>query len=189
MSLPNNLQNIYEKLNKGELISDNHIGKENAQMYNRLEQNFEEFRNYFQPIGIELVKGNGYFYFAKPQTKQQLENKISQAFRWIDLLDFFKTFNPEFGTGFRFTISQVAESIRVEAGLEEKLEKLSQYTRTKNAPVTDEIRSLVRQLQESGPFVQIENEISETYKVLSSIRYLEELMLKIEITDYEQETL
>lgn len=109
MEVPAQTSEIFKILSKGQFISSNSYDKTISTLYNVLddEQNFENLYEYFLNINFILEKGDGYFYFSRPENKIDLENKIDTAFRWIDYVDFFKTFDNSFGAGYRFTPSEI----------------------------------------------------------------------------------
>jgi hypothetical protein len=179
---------IYETLIRGKFINDNSVNTESKQLYNLIDKEFDLLYEYFSIIGIELCKGDGYFYFSKETGKNLLEKKIERAYKWIDLLDFFKTFNSGFTPGTRFTPAQVAEKVRVDVSLEEKLKNLQFFFSKDNMKTIEKVNILINALQEDG-FVEQENKTDDLYKVLSSFRYLEELVTKIEIEEPEENEL
>ena len=71
----NNTQRIYERLSRGEFLSDDSIDPVVRHLYEDLEENTDDYADYFKEIGIRLESGNGYFYFSTihqgPQAIQQ----------------------------------------------------------------------------------------------------------------------
>ncbi len=163
-------------------ISSNSFDKTISTLYNVLddEQNFENLYEYFLNINFILERGDGYFYFSRPENKIDLENKIDTAFRWIDYVDFFKTFDNSFSSGYRFTPSEILVRIKTDAELEAKLESLKKHTGKDNhKDILD--KALDKLISDS--FVELENPITHQYKVLTSFKYLEQLILTINIPD------
>jgi hypothetical protein len=109
-----------------------------------------------------------------------LESKIEAAFRWIDIIDFFKTFDNAFSAGYRFTPSDILVRTKTDAELETKLDGLKKYTdKEKHKDILDKI--IKKLIDES--FFEEENEITQQYKVLNAFKYLEQLILAINIPD------
>ena len=100
--------------------------------------------------------------------------------RWIDIIDFFKTFDNSFGSGFRFTPSEVLVRLNVDAELKSKLEGLKRYSAGKDK-FLDIIEKILEDLRKDR-FVELENEISNQFKVLASFKYLEQLIMTINIS-------
>lgn len=56
----NNTQRIYERLSRGEFLSDDSIDPVVRHLYEDLEENMDDYADYFKEIGIRLESGNGY---------------------------------------------------------------------------------------------------------------------------------
>lgn len=182
MQLPAKTAEIFKILSKGQFISANSANRTIYDLYNVIEEedNFEILYQYFQHISFSLEKGDGYYYFSRPEHKVDLENKITTAYRWIDIIDFFKTFDHAFSEGFRFTPADILVRLKTDAELEDKLDGLKNYTgKVKHQDVLEKI--LKKMTDET--FIELENEISHQYKVLAAFKYLEQLVLTINIPD------
>ena len=179
---PKHTAEIFEVLSKGKFICSNSSSDLNRKLYAILEEenHFEQLTSYFEHINFHLEKGNGYFYFSRNESKVKLERKLEIAFRWIDILDFFKTFDPSFGSGFRFSIADITVRLNTDADLKSKLNALKKITKKTN--YTEAVSRLVDLLIKDN-FVELQDEISNTYKVLSSFGYLEELIMTIHIPE------
>lgn len=179
---PKHIAEIFEVLSKGKYICSNSSDDLNRRLYAILEDDnhYELLKSYFENINFILEKGDGYFYFSRNESKVNLERKLEIAFKWIDILDFFKTFNPSFGSGFRFSIADITVQLNTDADLKAKLKGLKKVTKKTN--YTDAVSKLVEILIRDN-FVEVQDEISGTYKVLSSFAYLEELILAIHIPE------
>jgi hypothetical protein len=182
MEVPAQTSEIFKILSKGQFISSNSSNKTISTLYNIIddEHNFENLYEYFLNINFVLEKGEEYFYFSRAENKVDLENKIDTAYRWIDYVDFFKTFDNSFGAGYRFTPSEILVRIKTDAELETKLESLKKHTGKDNHK---DILDKVLEKLISDSFVELENQISHQFKVLTSFKYLEQLILTINIPD------
>ncbi len=183
MEVPAQTSEIFKILSKGQFISSNSSDKTISNLYNVIddEQNFENLYEYFLNINFILEKGDEYFYFSRPETKVDLENKIDTAFRWIDIIDFMKTFDNSFGAGYRFTPSEILVRIKTDAELETKLDGLKKHTNDKEKH--QDILDRILKMMINETFIELENEITHQYKVLTSFKYLEQLILLINIPD------
>ncbi len=183
MEVPAQTSEIFKILSKGQFISSNSSNKTISTLYNVIddEQNFENLYNYFSKINFILEKEDEYFFFSRAETKIDLETKIDTAFRWIDVVDFMKTFDNSFSSGYRFTPSEILVRIKIDAELETKLDGLKKHTndKEKHQDILDRILKML--INET--FIELENEITHQYKVLTSFKYLEQLILKINIPD------
>jgi hypothetical protein len=183
MEVPVQTADIFKILSKGQFISSNSSDKTISNLYNIIdnEQNFENLYEYFLNINFILEKGDEYFYFSRPENNATLENKIDTAFRWIDIVDFMKTFDNSFGAGYRFTPSEILVRIKTDAELETKLDGLKKHTNDKEKH--QDILDRILKMMINDSFIEIENEITHQYKVLNSFKYLEQLILTINIPD------
>lgn len=156
MEVPTQTAEIFKILSKGQFISSNSSDKKISDLYKVIEdeQNFDILYKYFLNINFKLEKGNEYFYFSRPENKIDLEKKIETAFKWIDIVDFFKTFRNDFGSGFRFSPSDILVQLKTDADLETKLGALKKYAdRTTQRDILERILKILA----DDYFIEIEN--------------------------------
>ena len=181
MEVPVQTADIFKILSKGQFINSNSSSKAVSDLYKIIEdeQTFENLYDYFRSINFTLEKGDEYYYFSRPENKVDFETKIEAAFRWIDIIDFVKTYDNSFSSGYRFTPSDILVRIKIDAELEIKLEGLKKHTdKEKHQDILDKIlKKLI-----DDTFIELENEISHQYKVLASFKYLEQLVMSINIS-------
>ncbi|MEI2708446.1 MAG: hypothetical protein V9E96_05435 [Chitinophagaceae bacterium] len=96
MKIPKQTAEIFELLSKGNFLCSDSAEDSNRKLYNIVEQNFEDLYEYFEAIDFILEKGDEFFYFSRKELKADLERKIEQTYRWIDIVDFCKTFRQCF---------------------------------------------------------------------------------------------
>ncbi|PQJ08908.1 hypothetical protein CJD36_021815 [Flavipsychrobacter stenotrophus] len=184
MPVPKQTSDIFEILSKGQFICSNSTKDSTRKLYNIIDENFEDLYDYFKAINLSLEKGDEYYMFTRLENKTDLERKILAAYKWIDMLDFFKTFDHSFGPGYRFTPSDILIRLSVDVDMKNKLEGLKKYAggKEKHAEILEKV------LEQLGRdyFIELENEISNSYKVLSSFQYMERLVLSINIPDSAQ---
>ena len=180
MAINNYKKDIFELLSKGAFICSNSSVPQTQKLFSYIEENFDELADYFMEINYILTPGNEYYYFTRLEAKVDISRKIEQAFRWIDMIDFFKSYDSSFGSGYRFTPQEIAVQLKVNATLKSKLRVLQKYTKTDKE--LDGIRNLVEIFKKEG-FAELENELSDSYKVLSSFTYLESLVLSINLSE------
>ena len=102
---------IFDILSRGGFICSDSVNRQTKQMYDAIEDNYEQYREYYRGVGFNLESGNGYYYFSRDESRVELESKLDRFTKWIDRLDFLKTFNSIFGPGFRFRASNILEQI------------------------------------------------------------------------------
>ena len=172
---------IFDILSRGGFISQNSISQQRSHLYDVIEDDFQKYQEYFSGIGFLLEGGNGYYYFSRTETKVELTDKIQRLAEWIDRLDFLKTFNNTFGSGFSFRKSNILEKFSSDIELKEKSRNLYPDVKTNE----EKIDKLVSDLEKQG-FVELENELDSTYKVTAAFRYIEELIDCLTIIETEE---
>jgi len=185
MNVPKQTGEIFELLSKGEFICSNASDDRTRKLYDIIDDkdNFEALTEYFEAINFKLERGDEFFYFSKTEARADLERKVETAFKWIDIVDFFKTHDNAFASGYRFTPSEITVKIGVDAVLKSKADGLRKITRAEEkTPYNEIVLKAVEILCKDG-FAEMENEILKSYKVLSSFKYLEELIMKINIPE------
>lgn len=186
MRVPRQTAEIFELLSKKQFICSNTTDNRIAKLYEVMDDpdNFEALYDYFNAINFILEKGDEFYYFSrKNESKADLERKLDIACRWIDILDFLKTFDINFASGYSFTPMQIATEISVQAVLKNKADSLKNVLKLDDkTPYLDVVNKIIKSLCDDG-FVEEENEILKSYKVLASFKYLEELVNIINIPE------
>lgn len=181
IQLPESTSAIFEYLQKGLFISSNSTNEEIRMLYNDIDENFESLYCYFSKINYILERGYEYFYFSRIEPKATLEQKIMRAYYWIDVLDFFKTYDETFDPGYRFQPEQILVESNINVVLQNKLDSIRKHFSDKDIR-KEVLENMVRQLTKES-FLELENEKNNTYKVMSSWHYLEKLIESINIFD------
>lgn len=176
-----NTAEIFDTLSKGKFICSNSVDDSNRRLYNVVDENFDDLYTYFMAIGFVLERGDEYFYFSRNEARAQLESKIEQAYRWIDVVDFFMAFNNSFAPGFRFTASDVAQQVKVDASLKDKLELMKRLTG--EGRYDERISNFIEKQLCNPGFAELENELTNEYKVLASFNYIKQLIVSIQIQE------
>ncbi len=174
---------IFEILRKGQFICSNSPNDDIKTLYKILEDDgtFVELYDYFKEINYLLERGNEYFYFSRNENNTDLGRKLEKAFDWIDIIDFFNAFNSSFDVGFRFTPSEIHSQLNINADLKFKLENLKSIKLEKKNYL-ERIKKIIEKLEKDN-YISLENELSETYKVLTSFHYLKDLINTINIPE------
>lgn len=181
IQIPNATGAIFEYLQKGLFISSNSVNETVRDLYDQTDDHFESLSLFFSQIGYTLERGNEYFYFSRTEPRITLEQKILRAYYWIDVLDLFKTYDETFGPGYRFQPEQILVETNINAMLQNKLDGIRKHFSDKDVR-KDILENMIRQLTKDS-FLELENEKTNTYKVMSSWHYLERLIESINIYD------
>lgn len=180
----NNTQKIYELLSKGSFISEDSISPSMRHLYSDIEENHDDYADFFREIGISLEQGDGYFYFSRiTENKQRLEQKLDSFSKWLDYIDFLKCYNQSFTAGFQFRKSSIIEQISADIELKDKAGRLFKKYGAGSYP--EIVNKLIDEMQSIG-FAECVNELDETYKVTSAFRYVEELIDMIQIANEDE---
>jgi len=183
VNVPKQTAEIFDILSKGQFICSNSSDERIRRLYDVIadNDNFEKLHDYFYAINFILKEGSEYYYLSRTESKADLERKIETAFRWIDIVDFFKSFDTSFTSGFRFQPSNILVKVNVDAVLKDKLDGLKRWG--KKGSYKENLEHIISKMLCAEGFAELENEILNEYKVLSSFSYLEELINSINIPE------
>ena len=172
MNLPEKTSAIFERLSKGQFICSNSTDQTICRLYDIIDENEDILYDYFSIIDFELERGDEYFYFSRVEPKADIQNKIERAEKWIDLIDFLKTYDHSFTSGYRFHPNDIEINTRVEFNLRDKFDTLKRYFTGDSINYNEIINFLFKLLEKEG-LIELENPISNQYKVVSAFGYLE----------------
>jgi hypothetical protein len=115
-----------------------------------------------------------------------LERKLEIACKWIDIIDFLKTYDNHFASGYSFSPHDITVKISVDAILKNKADGLRNVLKLDEKIAYPEVvTAIIKALCNDG-FAEMENEILKSYKALASFKYLEELVNSINIPEEVQ---
>lgn len=189
MSVPKQTGEIFELLSKGQFICSNSTDSRIGRLFDIIDDsdNYDSLYDYFKSINFILEKGDEYYHFSRKEEKVDLERKLDNACKWIDIVDFFKTFDNSFASGYSFSPSEINVKISVDAVLKNKADGVRSALKIdEKTPYQEIVLKIIDALLKDG-FAEMENEILKTYKVLSSFKYLEELINTINIPEEVQD--
>ena len=171
-------EEIFNLLSKGNFISIDSLNPFHKKLYDVIEDNFDEYYEYFSGIGFILEGGAGYWMFTRRDGKADMARKLEIFCKWIDYLDFIKVFDPAFGPGFEFSQHDIVVKLASDVELKDKALKLFKSKRT-----YDEIvEKLIKEMADVG-FVELVSEIEKSYKVTSAYNYIEGLVDCLNISE------
>lgn len=173
---------IFDLLSKGRFISQNARKNQQDKLYDYIEGHFEELRDYFSQIGFVLETGKNYYYFSRKEANADLERKLETFYRYIDLLDFFVSYDNTFGEGTRFSSSEIEQKCKVDTHLKDSLLQITKGYHDSNLPYQERIDRVLQNMTTEG-FLECEDEERKDYKVLSSINYLQAIIQLIDIQE------
>ena len=179
-----NTQKIYETLNRGKFICVDSSDTKDRHLFNDIEENYQDYYDYFKEIDLSLENGNGYYYFSRINDKpQNIDQKLETFAKWIDYLDFLKSYNQSFTAGYQFRKAQIIEQINLDVELRSKASKLfKKYGEGSNEAI---VNKLLGEMVSIG-FADLIGEFDDTYKVTSAFGYAEELVNMIQIANEDE---
>jgi hypothetical protein len=101
------------------------------------------------------------------------------------LIDFLKTYDNSFTSGYRFYPNDIELKTRVDLNLREKLDTLKRYFTGDPKSYNEKINLLLKILEKEG-FIELENPISNQYKVVAAFGYIEQFIISINIPEDTQ---
>ena len=184
LSMRNNTQRIYERLSRGEFLSVDSSDTSIRHLYEDIEENFDDYADFFKEIGLQLEAGNGYFFFSRiGEGKQSIEQKLESFSKWLDYLDFLKSYNQSFTAGYQFRKSHLIEQISLDIELKEKAGHL--YKKYGAGSYLEIVNKLLQEMQGMG-FAECISEQDESFKITSAFHYAEELVNMIQIANEDE---
>lgn len=177
MNIPPQTSDIFQFLSKGHFVSLNSHDPAQTHLYEVISRHEESLREYFVAIDLHLFRGNGYFYFARPERNGSYQERFDKVLRQLDLLHFLLTYHPGFGPGLTFTRAEIWTKCQQRPDLLLLLEKLP--LKPAGAATEEKLRLLLTML-EKDTFLESESE--GIYRVLTSFDYLLQLLDRIELT-------
>ena len=168
----------FQRLSRGQFISGNSVDAETRAIYSDIEDNQQEYEDYFKQIDFQLSAGEGFYYFSRKDAKVTTENKLQSLFPWIDYLDFLKTYDTTFGAGTQFNLAQIEIGLSKDMELKDKLSRLFPDKQSHR----DKIEALANALTTIGFAEQI-NEQEGLYQVTSAFHYIEQIIMTINIDE------
>ncbi|GAK54440.1 hypothetical protein U14_05725 [Candidatus Moduliflexus flocculans] len=163
--------------NKPGFLCDNSNDRDIQKLYNVVEESFDVLSEYFARIGFLLRRGNGYYYFSKDFKRTEIADRLERVLRFIDIVDFFKSYDSSFTAYSTFTVASIVQKCQMQIGLKQKLQDLNKSLPHQKENLTDIAEGVVTLLE--NQFIELEDEDERRYKVLSSFRYLEDLFARI----------
>lgn len=175
------IQQIFDRLSRGGFIPADSMDESVCRMYKDLDDDREDYAEFYSKIGFILEEGKGYFHFSRRESKTALTDKLKKMGHWIDVLDFLKAWEPAFGPGFTFLLAELIVKIDSDIELRDKA-KMLYDNRTRH----DEIATrLVEELSKQG-FIELLDNVTQRYSVTSAYRYLEDLVQLIAFEDEDE---
>jgi len=181
-NLPKQTHDIFAIMARGHFISSNGTKDGMGRLYDIINNpdNFDRLQAYFNVIRYNIERGNNYFYFSKTsEANSIIEKKLETFERYIDVVDLFASMDNKITIGSRFRPSEIAEECNANVRLKQKLQKIPMY---RSETLLNKVRDIC-DLMSRDSFLELEDEQSESYKVLDAYTYLLDVINAIAIYD------
>jgi hypothetical protein len=182
-NLPKQTHEIFAIMARGHFISSNGTKDGMGRLYDIINnpENFDRLQAYFNVIRYNIERGNNYFYFSKiSEANSIIEQKLETFERYIDVIDLFASMDNKITIGSRFRPSEIAEECNANVRLKQKLQKIPMY---RSETLLNKVRDICN-LMTRDSFLELEDEQSESYKVMDAYTYLLDMINAISI--YEE---
>ncbi len=176
---------IFDILSKGQFICSNSTDQLRKGLYDYIDDNKETLTDIYSQVGFDLEGGSNFYYFSKSnETNQSIEKKIERALHWLDVYAFFTTYKQTIQRGDRFSFHDVVEQVNLNMDLRDMLENISGKKNRDKKSYDDMFADLVKDFKNEG-FIELENEMTQTWRILDSWQYMELMVSAVNIRDEE----
>jgi condensin complex protein MksE len=182
-NLPKQTHDIFAVMARGNFVSSNGTKDNMSKLYDVINNpdNFDRLQAYFNVIRYNIERGNNYFYFSRlNEPNSELEKKLERFEKYIDIIDLFASMDNKITIGTRFRPSEIAEECNANVRLKQKLQKIPLY---RSETLHNKVREIC-DLMSRDSFLEMEDEQTESYKVLDAYTYLLDVINSIAI--YEE---
>lgn len=182
-NLPKQTHDIFAIMARGHFISSNGQKDNMGRLYDLINnpENFDRLQAYFNVIRYNIERGNNYFYFSRiHEANSIIEKKLETFERYIDVVDLFASMDNKITIGSRFRPAEIAEECNANVRLKQKLQKIPMY---RSETLLNKVRDIC-DLMTRDSFLELEDEQTESYKVLDAYSYLLDVINSIAI--YEE---
>lgn len=167
-TLPNDTREIFEELRLGHFLTASDPDKSRRKLYRVCDEHSEILAAYFKPLGYDLNRGKGYFFFSKEFQRAQFEKKVGKILEMIDLIALLMDYDSNFGVGWKGRPSALSESAEDNIVLKERIGRLKGI---RGDTMQAKCKSVFEKMKDNG-YMAVENEESETYLALDSYDYI-----------------
>jgi hypothetical protein len=184
-NLPKQTHEIFSIMARGHFISSNGTRDGMNRLYDIINNpdNFDRLQAYFNVIRYNIERGNNYFYFSRlNEANSLIEQKLETFERYIDVIDLFASMDNKITIGSRFRPGEISEECNANVRLKQKLQKIPMY---RSETLLNKVRDICN-LMTRDSFLELEDEQTESYKVLDAYTYLLDMINAISI--YEETT-
>lgn len=179
-NLPKQTHEIFSVMSKGNFISSNGTKDGMNRLFDIINnpENFDRLQAYFNVIRYNIERGNNFFYFSKlNEPNSEIEKKLERFERYIDIIDLFASMDNKITIGSRFRPAEISEECNANVRLKQKLQKIPLY---RSETLHNKVREIC-DLMSRDSYLELEDEKTESYKVLNAYSYLLDIINAVAI--------
>ena len=179
-NLPKQTHEIFSVMSRGNFISSNGSKDGMNRLYDVINntENFDRLQAYFNVIRYNIERGNNFFYFSKVgEPNGEIEKKLERFERYIDIIDLFASMDNKITIGSRFRPGEISEECNANVRLKQKLQKIPLY---RSETLHNKVREIC-DLMSRDSYLELEDEKTESYKVLDAYTYLLDIINSVAI--------
>lgn len=191
MILPAQTKEIFDRLRDGNFITVDDPNTNVQSLYYAIKDNFDALLNYFEPLGYELVAGEGYFifYIQSAVNDKTISDRLERLEETMRMIDLFRGVLGDFSVGMELTQSDLEVGIRGNVVYGERLAKIRSIKRSESLAET--CKDIFREMRERGVLSRSSDDIDK-HVVTSAYNYVEDFIKAIErieedVSDYDEE--
>jgi uncharacterized protein (UPF0335 family) len=148
-------------------------------LYYTINDNFNDLLEYFQPLGYELVQGDGYyiFYIESAINEKAIGDRLERLEETMRLIDLFRGVLGDFCVGLLLTPSDLEIGIRGNVVYLERLGKIRSIKHSES--LSDTCRDIFKELRERGILARSAEDMDK-HVVTSAYNYIQDFIEAIE---------
>lgn len=164
---------IFQKLQSGAFICSDSSDRENGKLYQIIKAEFDAYKEFFGNCGYILESGIGFYYLSKEESNMDVQRKLEQFLKiFLRGYDLLLLIDSSFTVGTRFATSDITSAINNRSTLKQMLEEIYPNSGLSYDAMTEKF---LKELASKG-FLELVCEVDNSWRVLSSFRYVEDLI-------------
>tara|TARA_B110001469_G_C9648729_1_gene329787 strand:+ start:7308 stop:7862 length:555 start_codon:yes stop_codon:yes gene_type:complete len=181
IQIPPGIKEVFNELGRGhrQFISDNG-DEDERKLYDRIERHLDDYNLYLEALGFKIHEGDGFYYLTGPEDNASQNTKLDRQLNWILSLGLLTEALDTFEDGQSFRAADIEAQCGQNADMAERLRKHSQCGA--NASLSDQTDSILKGFERVG-FILRRSTHDRSYTILSSINYLRDIIVSLNIQE------
>lgn len=181
IEIPPRINEVFHALARGhrQFVSNNGSEDERT-LYDLIERHQDGYNDYLSELGFKLRDGDGFFFLTGEEDTGSQNTKFDRQLNWILSLGLLTEALDTFEDGQHFRASDIEAQCSQNTDLADRLRKYSQCG--PNSNITEQTDSILKNFERVG-FILKRSAHDRSYTILSSINYLRDIILSMNIQD------